>query len=387
MAIQSHLGRLIIQNCFPDDRIIINFRLIVNFWAFLPLLGAVLKGIKSKISLFLAIILVTAITLVPAKASAWSITEFVSGLFGGAEKVSADEVPSYNSQTIPLPQAILNPEATPIDPNEDLMLVDGNVLAVESMPVEPEMPKDRISIYTVRKGDTISAIAKMYGVTSNTIIWGNDIKKGVISEGQTLVILPVSGVQHVVKSGDTVKSIVNLYKADIDEVLQYNGLSADAKLAVGDTILVPDGEIAPAPVTKTSTGTIKSPIAKAISSYPKISGYYIRPLVGGVRTQGIHGYNAVDIAASYGTPIVASAPGVVIVSKTTGWNSGYGKYVVISHSNGTQTLYAHLSENLVSVGDTVSQGQKVGLMGNSGKVQGATGVHLHFEIRGAKNPF
>jgi len=73
-----------------------------------------------------------------------------------------------------------------------------------------------------------------------------------------------------------------------------------------------------------------------------------------------------------------------LISKSSGWNGGYGKYIVISHDNGTQTLYSHLSETAVSAGVKVSQGQTIGYMGNTGK---STGTHLHFEIRGAKNPF
>jgi murein DD-endopeptidase MepM/ murein hydrolase activator NlpD len=67
-----------------------------------------------------------------------------------------------------------------------------------------------------------------------------------------------------------------------------------------------------------------------------------------------------------------------------GWNGGYGTYIVIKHENGTQTLYAHNSSNTVSVGDEVEQGDVIGYVGQTGK---ATGPHLHFEVRGAKNPF
>jgi murein DD-endopeptidase MepM/ murein hydrolase activator NlpD len=81
---------------------------------------------------------------------------------------------------------------------------------------------------------------------------------------------------------------------------------------------------------------------------------------------------------------MASASGVVIISRTSGWNAGYGNYIVIKHDNGTQTLYGHLSKNLVGVGEVVTQGQVIGQMGRTGK---ATGVHVHFEIRGAANPF
>jgi len=90
------------------------------------------------------------------------------------------------------------------------------------------------------------------------------------------------------------------------------------------------------------------------------------------------------LASSYGSAILASADGEVIISKNSGWNGGYGDYIVVKHANGTQTLYAHLSQSLVSVGQAVKQGDIIGAMGSTGK---ATGVHLHFEIRGAKNPF
>jgi murein DD-endopeptidase MepM/ murein hydrolase activator NlpD len=110
----------------------------------------------------------------------------------------------------------------------------------------------------------------------------------------------------------------------------------------------------------------------------------MRPVASGIRTQGIHGHNGVDLASSVGTPIYAAATGNVIISRVGGWNGGYGNYIVISHSNGTQTLYGHLNSISVNSGDNVVKGQFIGTMGNTGK---STGPHLHFEIRGARNPF
>ena len=72
------------------------------------------------------------------------------------------------------------------------------------------------------------------------------------------------------------------------------------------------------------------------------------------------------------------------MSKSSGWNGGYGQYIVIRHKNGAQTLYAHLSSNSVGAGAFVGQGEVIGAMGNSGK---STGSHVHFEVRGASNPF
>lgn len=113
------------------------------------------------------------------------------------------------------------------------------------------------------------------------------------------------------------------------------------------------------------------------------SGYYIRPLPAGVgrKSQGRHGRNAVDFAAPKGTPIMAAAAGVVLYS---GWGDGYGRYILIGHDNGTKTLYAHNSKNIVRKGDNVEQGEVIGHVGSTGD---STGPHVHFEIHGAKNPF
>jgi len=150
-------------------------------------------------------------------------------------------------------------------------------------------------------------------------------------------------------------------------------------LAVGTTIIIPDGEES-APPTHATSGQPRF----VRGGGPEIIGYYERPIRGGVKTQGLHGYNGVDLATPAGSPIYASAAGRVIISKSSGWNGGYGNYIVIEHNNKTQTLYAHNQSNLVAVGQTVVQGQVIGYIGSTGK---STGPHVHFEIRGAKNPF
>jgi LysM repeat protein len=238
-----------------------------------------------------------------------------------------------------------------------------------------------ISVYTVRAGDTLSHIAEMYGVTANTILWANDLPRATaIKEGQTLIILPIAGVRHVVKKGDTLKSIAKTYEGDIDEIIKYNEIEADATLVVGSVIVVPGGAVHSAPVSKSVATPVKTSGSTSVSG----GGWLSHPAPGTVKTQGLHGYNAVDFAASVGTPIRAAAAGEVIVSKSSGWNGGYGQYIVIRHSNGAQTLYSHLSRNDVGVGAYVSQGEVIGAMGNTGR---STGPHLHFEVRGASNPF
>ena len=235
-----------------------------------------------------------------------------------------------------------------------------------------------IRVYTVRPGDTLSQVAEMFGVTSNTIMWANDISKSAgIQPGETLVILPIAGVRHIVKSGDTISTIASKYEGDADEILSYNQLASASDISIGDTLIIPGGELHLAQVKTPTKGTTKGSGGSGGAGFS-------HPAPGSVKTQGIHGYNAVDLAGSMGSTIRAAAAGEVIVAKSSGWNGGYGNYIVVKHNNGTQTLYAHLSSLGVGVGNYVEQGETIGGMGNTGK---STGTHLHFEVRGGRNPF
>jgi murein DD-endopeptidase MepM/ murein hydrolase activator NlpD len=306
----------------------------------------------------------------------------------GNERVSlAPEVSlSKNSQTMSLLEGYLNTNPTGVG-GPELAIVDGVALVHEgdgaTAFVDASQSGGQISTYVVRDGDTLSSIANMFDVSINTITWANNIKNSTIQPGQELVILPISGVRHTVKSGETVKSITNKYNAELEDVLAYNGISADAKIAAGDVIIIPNGTISTSSSSKSKSGSASKSTSSS-GTKNVASGYYIRPLVGGVKSQGIHGYNAVDLAAPIGTTLRAAASGKVIVAAQGGYNGGYGSYVVISHPNGTQTLYGHMSRVDVSVGEQVVQGETIGAVGSTGH---STGPHVHFEVRGAKNPF
>lgn len=279
--------------------------------------------------------------------------------------------------------ALLVAVAAPLSNNQnsDIPTVEGNALVSNIGPsgatpgsLVNKPASDQISIYVVHEGDTLSQIAEMFDVTVNTIKWGNNLSSNTLKVGDTLVILPISGVKHTVAKGDTLASIAKKYNGDVNEIIAYNNLEKGDSLVAGSVIIVPDGEVLVSPsYSSGSTSSVKEYV-----------GFYLRPIAGGRRTQGIHGYNGIDLAAPIGTPILASADGQVIISRTGGWNGGYGNYVVVRHKNGTQTLYAHTSKNNVSVGDVVSQGDVIALIGTTGK---STGPHVHFEIRGAKMPF
>lgn len=338
---------------------------------------------QKSFTLITKVVFLCLLVALPLVASA-GIRSFVFGMFKDA---SAESEFAPNSQNMALLQAATAPQNQP-DGGGDIAIVDGSSLLAETSGVAASAKDhslDQITIYVVRKGDTLSGIAKMFNVTTNTIVWSNDITGNTVSPGDRLVILPISGVRHVVKKGDTVQSIAKKYSGDADEIAQFNDLGVSTKLAVGDTIIIPDGEMLSGhnDTPKKTVGTSVKKVQQYLSA-PKYDGYYIRPVIGGVKSQGLHGHNGVDLVSGFGASILAAADGEVIVAKSSGYNGGYGSYVVLKHGNGTQTLYAHLSGVQVTVGQEVLQGHVIGNMGSTGK---STGTHLHFEVRGARNPF
>ena len=318
--------------------------------------------------------------LFPASASAMSIGDFFKSLFG-----LGGDGPVTESEAGGKPFPFLSSDPVPTAEAAPLEIVDETSLASNIGPLgnaaeaAESLEAYTISTYTVRKGDSMNLIAKTFNVSAQTITWANNIPRGgTLKEGDVLIILPVSGVKHTVKKGDTLASIAKKYGGDPDDIVDFNDITLDESLEVGSVVIVPDGEVAePAPTVRPSTRIVRG-------GGPELIGYFLRPIVGGRRTTGIHGYNGVDLAAPRGSVVRAAAAGTVIVARASGWNGGYGKYVVVAHPNGTQTLYAHLDSLVSKVGSAVAQGETMAFVGNTGK---STGPHLHFEVRGAKNPF
>ena len=305
-----------------------------------------------------------------------------------AEKVDNEQVMA-SSQTMPLFKPVVNEDTSVTQSdtassasNQEIMQVVSGSLRVSTEDIDFPTT-DTISVYEVKQGDTIQDVAKLFNVSVNTIMWANTLSSKTITQGQTLVILPITGIKYTVKRGDTLTSLAKKYKADEQDIASYNGLAIDAALIPNIIIIIPDGEIE---VIAPKVKTPKSKKSKILNIYSYIapSDFLIRPLVGGRRTQGIHGHNGIDIAATPGTPVLASGSGRVIVAKMGGYNGGYGNMIIISHDKGIQTVYAHLRDVNIAQGQSVTQGQMIGGVGNSGH---STGPHLHFEVRGAKNPF
>jgi len=230
----------------------------------------------------------------------------------------------------------------------------------------------QITNYAVQPGDTLQSIASSYNISTSTILWANGLTSGSpLKVGQSLTILPVDGVLHVVKSGDTMAAIAQKYKANASDIISFNSLANQDDIYIGDILVVPGGVM-----PKQAAPIINDQI-------PLADNYFIFPAQG-IITQGLHYYNAIDLANKCGTPIYAAAEGVVERAVyNNSWNLGMGNYVTILHPNGTVTYYGHFEVVFVKPGDKVNAGDRIGLMGETGD---ATGCHVHFEVIGATNP-
>ena len=249
-----------------------------------------------------------------------------------------------------------------------------------------------IRTYTVKPGDTLSEIAEEYAVSINTIKWENNLKSADdIHPGQKLRILPTTGVLHTIKKSDTLSKIAKLYEVPIDNIRIANDINNDRELIIGNKILVPNG----IKKQREISGYKQNAFSRKPGNRVRDS-YYARPSGGtvtswfGPRRHGFH--YGIDYGQYYGATIVAAADGVVerVVSYcgvgSYRCGGGYGNNILIKHSNGTKTRYAHLKGVLVKPGQRVKQGQKIGTMGNTGNVRprpqkgNHAGTHLHFEI-------
>ena len=120
------------------------------------------------------------------------------------------------------------------------------------------------------------------------------------------------------------------------------------------------------------------PLAKPVAAPHRVSSHFGNRRDPFSKRWAFH--SGIDLASGWRTPILATAPGVVT---DVGWKGAYGRMVEVDHGNGFSTRYGHLTKALVEVGDNVGAGDKVGLMGSTGR---STGTHLHYEVRHENTP-
>lgn len=243
--------------------------------------------------------------------------------------------------------------------------------------IVPERPREALETYAVQSGDTILGIATKYGLEPETLLWANpaiERNPDRISIGDQIKILPVNGVLHVVKAGDTLSSIAAKYKVTAEAIVGHTGnafKSISDALVIGTEVVVPGGQ-----KQIVSQQVVTSYNGPAPAGSAKGSGAFLWPTSGSITQKYWSGHAAIDIGSWTGAPVKA-ADGGYVVEAGRGWSSGYGNHVVIDHGNGFRTLYAHLNSIFVSAGESVSKGTQIGTVGNTGN---STGPHLHFEV-------
>ncbi len=314
------------------------------------------------------------IVLANVAAAEKTLRDFAAQYQGGQEKVYFKEGETIVPVTVP-PQ--------------DVVSESGALALLESPVVKP-------AVYTVRNGDTLWQLARSFHTTVNALAADNP--------GMNVNRLGVGEVINLDRV-DQLANVLTTYVATSEEADPYPvEWQKDSNLYYWRTDVVQRGRpgreevvalvteedgrqinrqvlsrrVLQAPVPEIERGGDVGPASRG-ADYHRLIWPAAGPIASPFGWRTIFGrrefHTGIDIGAPYGAPIVAAAPGVVTF---TGWESGYGRTVTVSHGDGVSTLYAHMSESLVHEGEVVGQGQELGRIGETGH---ATGPHVHFEVR------
>ncbi len=311
---------------------------------------------------------------------------------GGPDVI--EEVTAESSSFVPQPTSYRGAVAlsTPVAQEPDTRFIGSEATSSTSLsaPTTSQTAtavakRDDTTTYTVTEGDTVSTIAQKFGLSITTVLWANDLSvRSTIRPGDSLTILPVDGVVHKVTRGDTLSKISKLYGADTDKIQAANKLASVNDLSIGELLLIPGGE-RQAPAKSRRVASVSN-LFSPTQTPPNVSGG--KNAIGMIWPTDLHKINTyfgqyyvygrhwgLDIDCNYNNNNYAAADGIVT---RAGWNGAYGNLVEINHGNGIVTRYGHNAKIYVKVGQTVSQGDPVGLCGTTGR---STGTHLHFEVR------
>jgi len=240
-----------------------------------------------------------------------------------------------------------------------------------------EVPEEKLVTfewqkYKVKKGDSVSGIAKKFGVSVGAIIASNEIRNArALKEGAVLRVPNIDGIPYTVKKGDNLSKISASFNVPLDVILDINDIKSDI-IKTGETLFIPGARMNDMDL-RMSLGEL--------FIYPSHNKFITSKF--GMRKDPISGalnfHTGIDLRGNTGATVMAAMDGTVSVVSE---NWLYGKHIIISHSNGFKTLYGHLDSSSVKQGDRVIQGKKIGEIGNTGY---STGSHLHFSIYDKNN--
>jgi murein DD-endopeptidase MepM/ murein hydrolase activator NlpD len=251
------------------------------------------------------------------------------------------------------------------------MLAFAGVSGGEEAAVSGAIPVDMVEFfawknYTVQRGDSVSKIAADHGLSMDAVIASNNMTNArALSAGEVIRLPNMDGIPYTVKNGDTLAKMSGSFGVPLEAILDANDIQ-DERIAVGTTLFIPGARMKSDELRMALGDLFVYPVkGRLTSSY----GWRISP-ISGVRSF----HAAIDLAAPMKTQVKAAMSGRVA---SVGYNAVYGRFMILSHANGFQTMYAHLNSTAVSEGATVRQGAKIGEVGTSGQ---STGPHLHFSV-------
>jgi len=257
--------------------------------------------------------------------------------------------------------------------------------------IPSDRPRSEPIDYVVEGGDTLSSIGEKFKIAVDSIRFANNLSdENFLSVGEKLVIPPVSGVIYTVKAGDTIEGIAKKYKVGPQAIAEFNYILDNEDLRIGQKIVVPEAEIPPIPLkftapplaNKPQPGSASVPLAAynepgSPGYVPGSTGSFGWPIAGRYISQYFYSYHlGIDVPGNTGDPVYSSDGGRV--ARAGWWPGGFGNAVKIDHGNGYSTMYAHMSQINVSVGQEVGKGQTIGKVGNTGR---SFGSHLHFAVQ------
>jgi murein DD-endopeptidase MepM/ murein hydrolase activator NlpD len=263
----------------------------------------------------------------------------------------------------------------------------------------------------VNRGDTLYAISRRYGVPVQDLVAANSLRPPyALNVGQTLALPSLN--RHVVKRGETGYSISRKYNVRVDRLMALNSIRAPFTLAVGQSLRLPgqvietgvqqtvnapqyaanqaknvikpdvsSRTVTPKPNVRPNTTPSKERVTRVAQPPRKTINRFAWPVRGqlasrfGPKEGGLHN-DGINILARQGTPVKAAEDGVVAYASNA--LEGYGNLLLIKHSGGWVTAYAHNERLLVRAGDKIKEGQIIARVGATG---GVKRPQLHFEIR------
>ena len=297
------------------------------------------------------------------------------------------------AKAMPVATPTFAPTITPIPVRVDLPEmpqstdIQGVTRAVQIHTYRPEKPRFQIQEYVVQQGDSALSISEKFGIKPETLLWGNEGMNpdaGMLRIGATLNILPLDGVLHKVKKGETIEKLQEMFGVSVQDIVNFPGNNFNYEipdhLTPGDQVIIPGGksQVAWQEPTGPQVTLVKGGSSSIKGSLVYLyKGYFSWPVFPVLITQPFwSGHGGIDIGVIVRQPVFAAAGGTVVFAD---WDTtGFGNLVIIDHGNGILTYYGHNSALLVKYGQVVSRGQQVAEAGSTGH---STGPHVDFRVK------